>query len=462
MGSKLVALIVIVLGVVAIAQLTRLYELASKLRNKGEHEISSRDNRLNAKLMLGFMAFLFLGFIWLMLRFGWTGRGEAASVHGHRLDWLLNVNYIIIIFVFFVTNFLLFYFTFKYIKKPGVKAYYFPHSNKLEMLWTIVPAIVLAGIIVLGLIEWNNATSKASDDAIVIELYSKQFDWTARYAGEDNILGKFDYKVTSDKNLLGIVNTETIAYSIDKMLNDTILGINALQKRLNDKHIMMVPEIRDADKTTLHRNEDLYRLLVQMQNRHDKKLDKASWDDIIIQGPAEKLYLCKGQEYEFNFRSKDVIHSAYFPHFRAQMNTVPGQTTRFKFTPDKTTKEMRKLKNDSKFEYVLMCNKICGGSHYKMYMIVEVLEKEEYEAVMKGFDLGSDNSKRPEYDQLTAKQSQIIAKKFGAAGLMPHRFDKLFHGEPAAPVVPEAPVDGAATLADSLVVVEPVVATPGK
>ena len=110
MGSKLVALIVIVLGVVAVAQLVRLYELSSKLRNKGEHEISSRDNRLNAKLMLAFMAFMFLGFIYLIVRFGWTGRGEAASVHGDDLDWLLNVNYFIIIAVFFITNFLLFYF----------------------------------------------------------------------------------------------------------------------------------------------------------------------------------------------------------------------------------------------------------------------------------------------------------------------------------------------------------------
>ena len=174
--SKLFALIVIVLGVVAVAQLVRLYEEASKLRNRGEHEISARDNRLNAKLMIAFMV-LFFGFVtWLFMHYGWTGRGEAATEHGKRLDWLLNVNFWIIIPVFFITNFLLFVFAYKYVKKPGVPALYFPHSNKLELIWTIVPAVSLLVIIVLGLMEWNKATSRAKDDAIVIELFSKQFD----------------------------------------------------------------------------------------------------------------------------------------------------------------------------------------------------------------------------------------------------------------------------------------------
>lgn len=452
MGSKLVALIVIVLGVVAVAQLVRLYELSSKLRNKGEHEISSRDNRLNARLMLAFMFVLFGGFLYLIARFGWTGRGEAASVHGDGLDWLLNINYAIIISVFFLTNFLLFLFAFKYVKKPGVKAFYYPHNNKLEMIWTVVPAVVLAVIIVLGLREWNNATDASGKDAILVELYSKQFDWTARYSGEDNTLGKFDYKLTSDKNLLGLMNTETIAYAIDKMKNDTLLGMDAIEKKLNNPHIMLSGEERTTLQTTLKRNEELYRLLVQMQNRHDEKIDAASWDDIIITGPAEKLYLCKGQEYEFNFRSKDVIHSAYFPHFRAQMNTVPGQTTRFKFTPDITTAEMRKKKNDPKFDYVLMCNKICGGSHYKMYMLVEVLEKDQYDAVMKAFDLGMDNATRPKDNQLSAAELKLIASVLGPeAMLTAHRFENTFKTAAPAPAeggdAPEAPAAAADSLA---------------
>jgi cytochrome c oxidase subunit 2 len=112
-----------------------------------------------------------------------------------------------------------------------------------------------------------------------------------------------------------------------------------------------------------------------MKARHNAKVDAAAWDDII---QKDTLYLCANKEYEMNFRSKDVIHSAHFPYFRAQMNTVPGMTTRFKFTPDVTTKQMRERMGDSKFNYVLLCNKICGGAHYKMKMIVVVLGEKEY------------------------------------------------------------------------------------
>lgn len=380
MESKLVSLIVIVLGIVAIAQLVRLYELSSKLRKEGEHETNTRDNNLNAKMMLVFMAFLFIGFIWLMRTYGWTGRGDAASVHGRDLDWLLNLNFGLITVVFFLMNALLFGFTYKYIRKPGVKAFYFSHSNKLELIWTIIPATVLAAIIILGLKTWNTIVDDSNADSINIELFSKQFDWTVRYSGEDNKLGKFDYKLTTANNELALMTTSTIDSAIFQM-ESGVSGINALEKELNDKNIMMIPEDRDKKMVDLERKTRLIRILYQMRGHHDSKIDAYAWDDII---QKDTLYLCTGKEYEFNFRSKDVIHSAYFPHFRTQMNTVPGMTTRFKFTPDITTKDMRVRMKDEKFNYILLCNKICGTAHYKMKMIVVVLNKNEYNKWMDG------------------------------------------------------------------------------
>ena len=379
MGSKLIALIVIVLGVIAIAQLVRVYELSSKLRNRGEHEVSTGDNNLNAKLMLAFMIFLFGGFIYLMAKYGWAGRGDAASVHGHGLDWLLSVNYVIIIAVFFLTNFLLFFFSWKYVRKAGVKALYFSHDNKLEMIWTVVPACVLAVIIILGLKQWNEATSAAVTDSTRIELFSKQFDWTARYSGLDNKLGKFDYKLTTDNNELALMTSETIDSAIFNMENG-VTGIKAIAAKLNDSKIMLVPEDREKMVSDLSRKQQLIRLLYQMKARHNKNVDASAWDDII---QKDTLYLCENKEYEFNFRSKDVIHSAYFPHFRAQMNTVPGLTTRFKFIPDITSVDMRKKMNNEKFNFVLMCNKICGNAHYKMKMIIVVLSPSEFKSWMR-------------------------------------------------------------------------------
>ena len=436
--EKIIILIVLITGVIAIAQLVRVYELTYKLKSRGEHEIPNRDNNLNAKLMLGFMMFQFLGFIYLMLKYGWTGRGEPASIQGVETDWLLNVNFVIIIAVFFITNFLLFYFSYKYVRKPGVKATYYSHNNKLEMIWTIVPAVVLAVIIILGLQSWSQLTADASKKAEKVELFAYQFAWIARYGGEDNTLGKFDYKLTNGSNELALMTESTIDTSVQEM-GKSIENVELKLKQINFDYLAseyrglmassdyksdvdaLVSELSSTDfnlvdaedmlkhlygehsgakghvsvalnepnaetqsiigdlEKELSIKERLYRSLVQMKQNHNPDFDKLALNDII---QKDTLYLCKDREYEFSFRAKDVIHSAYFPHFRAQMNVVPGMPTRFKFTPILTTQEMRESKNDEKFNFVLMCNKICGGAHYKMKMIVVVYPEDEYNAWM--------------------------------------------------------------------------------
>ncbi len=384
MSFKLITIVVIVLGVLAVSQLVRLYELSSKLRGRREEDITNRDNKLNANLMLTFMILFYAGFIYLMTEYGWTGRGEAASIHGANTDWLLNLNFIIIIAVFFLTNTLLFGFAWKYVRKPGVKAYFYPHDNKLELIWTVVPAIVLAVIIILGLKTWNGITGESTKEAIRIELFSKQFDWTARYSGEDNVLGKYDYKLTTAENELALMTEATLDSAIRYMefgkSDSTVLGIKLLENKLNNPKNMFIPEDREKMETDLDRKTRLLRLLYQMKARYNAKLDASAYDDIL---QKDTLHLLKGKEYEISFRAKDVIHSAYFPHFRAQINTVPGQVTRMKLTPTISTKEMREKKDNPNFNYVLMCNKICGSAHYKMKMIVVVDTPEQYAAWMK-------------------------------------------------------------------------------
>ena len=369
--GKLIILIVIILGAIALAQLVRVYELSSKMRKSGEHEISNKDNHINGLLMFVFMILTFLGFIYLMLKYGWTGRGPAASTQGVETDWLLNLNFIIILIAYFITNFLLFYFSYKYVRKPGVKAYFYPHNNKLEMIWTIVPAIVLAVIIILGLKSWTKITAPAESDAIRIELFAKQYAWTARYAGLDNELGKYDYKLTADNNPLALITSNTIDSSIAVMDKE----IKSLTELLNNRDTVLSDSAIVKNREILSVKERLFRLVTQLKENHNQKDDAAVWDDIIQE---DTLFLCKGQNYEFNLRARDVLHSAYFPHFRIQMNAVPGLTTRMKLTPNMTTEEMRVKKNNPNFHFVLMCNKICGGAHYKMKMIVVVKDKAEY------------------------------------------------------------------------------------
>jgi cytochrome c oxidase subunit 2 len=156
--------------------------------------------------------------------------------------------------------------------------------------------------------------------------------------------------------------------------------IKLLESKLNNPKNMFIPEDREKMELDLDRKTRLLRLLYQMKARHNAKLDASAYDDII---QKDTLHLVVNKEYELSFRAKDVIHSAYFLHLRSQMNTVPGLTTKMKFVPTVTTKEMRERRNDSKFNYVLMCNKICGGAHYKMKMIVVIDSPAQYKAWLK-------------------------------------------------------------------------------
>ena len=63
--------------------------------------------------------------------------------------------------------------------------------------------------------------------------------------------------------------------------------------------------------------------------------------DIIV----TELHLPVNRPILFKMRSQDVLHSAYMPHFRAQMNCVPGMITQFSFTPTITTEDYRMLPN---------------------------------------------------------------------------------------------------------------------
>ena len=113
----------------------------------------------------------------------------AASDVGKTSDNVFMFNWVIIFIVFFITTFMLFYFAFRYQKAKRTKAYFYPHNDKLELIWTVVPSIALAVIIIYGLSLWGKMTGKPDADAMNIQIYAKQFDFTVRYAGADNKLG---------------------------------------------------------------------------------------------------------------------------------------------------------------------------------------------------------------------------------------------------------------------------------
>lgn len=328
---KLLVLLAIVLLIIAGHQLLRIIELSRGLKKTSEWQVTNSDNDRMGKIMVVFMILFFSFFFWQAARWNDRALPPASSEHGVKVDMLMDANIYLITFVFLVTNFFLFWFAFKYRGLANTKAVFIAHNNKLELAWTVIPAFALAFIIIFGLKFWNEIMSNSDKaDKVIVELYAKQFDWTARYAGKDGKLGETDYRQISGSNSVGMDTAD-------------VLGN----------------------------------------------------DDVIVKN---EFHIPVGKEVVFYMRSRDVLHSAYMPHFRAQMNCVPGMITTFKFVPTKTTMEMRKdpyVKNmmaginkqrekfgeePVEFDYLLLCNKICGTSHFNMQMNLIVESQADYDA----------------------------------------------------------------------------------
>ena len=331
-----------VLALIAIAlwQITKIFEL-SQPKKKNNQVADDDDNRWNGQLMFAFLIFIYAITLFSFWKWGDVLLPDASSDHGVEYDNLLWISFAIIFFTQTITQALLHYFAYKYRGEKGKKALFYADNDRLEAIWTIIPVIALAGLILYGLYTWTDImTVEENEDALVVELYAQQFNWKARYAGEDGVLGDANVRFLQDfdgKNLVGIDAT-----------------------------------------------------------------DPNGFDDIVVQ----ELHLPAGREVIFKMRSQDVLHSAYMPHFRAQMNCVPGMITEFSFTPTTTTADMRmnpdvvakvnrinKIRYDNsqeliakgeeplepyQFDYLLLCAKICGASHYNMQMKIVVESEKDF------------------------------------------------------------------------------------
>lgn len=339
--TYLIAFAIIFLLAVVVVQIGKLSELAARIR--GEETVEYSNNNTQGRALVVFMVVFLVGCVWsaYYYRNSMFGYGPltSASAHGFDLDRLFNITLIFTGIVFVITHILLFWYSYKYRSLPGKKAIFFAHDTKLEMIWTVVPAVVMTVLVANGLIAWNNIfpTLTEEDKFMEIEATGYQFAWDIRYPGSDGKLGNKDFRL------------------IDPASNS--LGI-------------------------------------------DWK-DEAAADDIIL-GGTDKIVLPKDSTIKVRITAKDVLHNFYLPHFRVKMDAVPGLPTSFIFKPVLTTQEFREQlskypeyqvpadpadpsgpKRWETFEYELACAELCGKGHYSMRRVVEVVSREEFETWMK-------------------------------------------------------------------------------
>jgi cytochrome c oxidase subunit II len=305
-----VLLFLVICTIIAIiGKIHSVYVLTRKMNGKYNEYAN---NNAQATLFIVFLVLFLAGTYYSYDVWGsWAWR-DAVTEHGKELDTMFMITLVITTVVLVITHIVLLGFTYIYRAKAKRQAYYYPHNDAIERLWTIVPAIVLTILVLFGFFTWRSITNVPEElqkSAIQVEVLGEQFAWSVRYAGVDGQIGKRNYKLTSATN----------PYGID----------------FNDKF---------------------------------------SWDDLQTQD----IVLPVNKSVRFHIISKDIIHSFYIPDFRVQINAVPGMTNYFQFTPTVTTAEMRDRMNDPKYDYIMLCNKICGQGHWNMGKKVIVVTEAEY------------------------------------------------------------------------------------
>jgi cytochrome c oxidase subunit II len=327
-------LAILLLGFLITFQIAKASEYVGIL--KGEKKTIEQNNKINGFLLILFLVGGLIGVYVCNEVFKGRVLGNAASDHGEKIDKMLHITILITGSVFFLTQILLFWFAFKYQYSEKRKAFYQPHNNTLEVIWTVIPAIFLTVLVGYGLFYWFKITGDPPKDAMVVEVTGKQFNWIYRYAGKDEVFGRKYYKNISDKddNTLGLIWADTTIES----KNDEGVVVNAV----------------------------------------NLKADKAAQDDIV----TDKLMLVVNKPVKLIIGSRDVIHDVGLVHFRMKMDAVPGTPTTMWFTPKYTTKQMKVITNNPEFVYEISCDQMCGKGHFNMKGQLEVVTQAEFDVWM--------------------------------------------------------------------------------
>ncbi len=281
--------------------------------------------------LVGFMIFCVVMSLYYKDWILWYGPNVSASEHGGELDSLFNTTLFFTGIVFVLTHILLFWFAFKYRYKKGRKALFMPHDNTVELVWTIIPAVVMSFLVIKGLAAWNTVMADVDpeEDYIEIEAMGQQFAWVLRYPGPDGKLGTRNYTLFKANNPMGQ------DWNDEKNLDDFIPDNIVLPKGKKVR-------VRITAKDVLH-NFDLPHFRVKM--------------DAIPGLPTHFVFTPTLTTKEYRQRLKKS------PNYQGPSDPE-----------DPNSKPMWEA-----FEFELACAELCGKGHYSMRKTVTILEEDEYE-----------------------------------------------------------------------------------
>ena len=200
----------------------------------------------------------------------WLPVGASAAAAG--IDHHFTVSYILMGTVFVAAQLALGFLVWKYRSGGSSTAEYSHGNTKLEVIWTVLTAVLFVGMNLMSSSIWASERFRAAEaNAVHVEVTGMQFAWYFRYPGPD---GKF-----------GVTKPELEDASAG---GEAALGLDAK--------------------------------------------DPASKDDVV----SGVMVVPVNREVEVILRAHDVIHSFFVPAMRFKQDAVPGLAIHMHFTPIQT------------------------------------------------------------------------------------------------------------------------------
>lgn len=236
--SGLLLVLLVALIFIVLYQVSRSSEMIASIQ--GEEAFDKKRNKILSYSMLVLFAAFMIGIYWCHEYMKPLMGPEAASNHGQDYDFMFKITLYVTGSVFLVTQFLLFWFSFKYQRTGDRAPFHFAHSTKLELIWTTIPALAMAVLVAIGLKNWFSMTGPAPKGAMQIEIVGKQFNWISRYPGPDGEMGKRMYtNINDNDNVLGMDWN-------DKKNMDDIIIPNGEIRLIKDKPVELIIGSRDV------------------------------------------------------------------------------------------------------------------------------------------------------------------------------------------------------------------------
>ncbi len=267
-----------------------------------------------------------------------------VSTNGHEIDYLFYIIFWMTVIVGILVFIVLGVFLVQYRYNPNRHARYIHGNARLEIVWTLVPALLMALTAAISQSTWAKIKNPpvgpndgdwptpalmvekvTSGDVVHVQVVARQFNWLVHYPGPDGKLGP---------RKLDLIKQGT---------NEDAIGLDRSHP--------------DAD------------------------------DDVVLSA----LVVPVGKRIFIDLVSVDVLHSFYLPNFRIKQDAVPGlrgkvwfQATRTsaevigKVSDDFSTGEQRDYFGRSK-PFEIVCAELCGAQHWSMAGYMYVLTQDQYD-----------------------------------------------------------------------------------